>query len=241
MELVIDVREHALCAELTRLAIPYIVAPLDAGDILIRTGDGAHMLVAERKSHADFAASNQDGRYREQRGRLMAIRGAGVAVLYIVEGHWAGDDNRQYGGGRATEGLIKRLTTRLMLRYGLPVILSESMTETAQWCRTLLAQLTDDGAVFQPENGAVSEAMAGMTAALSVVKKGNKTPMTTAAAMLSAIPGLGEKRIAALLGIHSIAELTALASSDVSALVVGGKRIGDKLATTIVEALRAKA
>jgi ERCC4-type nuclease len=38
--------------------VPYTTAALDVGDLLIQTVDGDPLLVAERKSHADFVASN---------------------------------------------------------------------------------------------------------------------------------------------------------------------------------------
>jgi predicted alpha/beta-hydrolase family hydrolase len=59
--------------------------------------------------------------------------------------------------------------------------------------------------------------------------------------MLGAVPGLGTKRVTALLAEKSIAEIAAMDSSAISALVIGGKKIGEKLATTIAGALCAKA
>lgn len=240
LTLVCDNREHGLIRELTKRGIPHTVTTLDVGDFMIQTAEGAPLLVAERKSHADFAASNSDGRYREQRARLMAVRGSGVAVLYILEGAWSVDGSLMFCGGRTTEELLQRLTTRLILRYGMPVLASSSLSETARWCQVLLAQLGADPAVFQPEEGlaaATTAAMTSFTAALNTVKKGNKTASGTAQAMLSAIPGLGDKRVTALLSAKSIAELVAMTESEIAALVVGGKRIGDKLAQTIASAL----
>lgn len=240
--LIIDNREHALIAELTRIGVTHTVAQLDVGDIQISNADGQPIFVAERKSHADFAASNQDGRYREQRARLMAVRGGGVAVVYILEGAWTGNDDRTYGS-RTTEGLLRRLTTRLILRYGMPVIMSSSVAETAIWCKTLLAQLTDDADVFQPEDdmaAATANALTTMTAVLSTAKKGNKSPATTAMAMLSAIPGLGTKRIEALCTEHSIVDLAAMSGLELAALVVGGKRLGEKIGSAIFDAFHTR-
>jgi ERCC4-type nuclease len=237
-KLVIDNREHALAAELTKLTVPFETAVLDVGDIAILTADGTQLLVAERKSHADFAASNTDGRDREQRARLMAVRGSGVAVLYILEGMWTADETRTWG--RMTESNLKRLTTRLLLRYNMPVLASASVTDTARWCRTLLAQITDDVAVFQPEGDlatASAAAMSTFTAALSTAKKGNRTSGTVAAACLSGIPGLGAKRIEALLAVSSIAGLSGQTAAELSALVVGGKRLGAGVGAAIYEAL----
>ena len=227
-----DVRERGLAAELTRASVPFTTVALDVGDFLIQNAEGEPLLVAERKSHTDFAASNTDGRYREQRARLMAVRGSGVAVLYILEGIWPTGD---------TETQLKRLTSRLILRYSMPVLMATSVQDTARWCRLLLSQLADEPTVFQPDSvSAATSAMSGFTAALNTVKKGNKTAGGTASAMLSAIPGFGAKRVTALMAEKSIAELAGLTAAQISELTVGGKRLGPALGFSIYESLRAK-
>ena len=241
MQLVVDMRETRLADGLKSLGVPFQTAALDVGDFLIQTEAGEPLLVAERKSLADFAASNADGRYREQRARLMAVRGSGVAVLYILEGHWSlGDHLKMYG--RTPEKQLQRLVNRLVLRYGMPVIQTEGILDTARWTKLLLEQLTDDPTVFVPEGDLATSqaaAMAGMTAVLSTAKKGNKTPVGTAHAMLSAIPGLGSKKVDALLATHSIADLVALSGEELSLLQVGGKKLG-VLGPVIAESLRAR-
>ena len=57
--------------------------------------------------------------------------------------------------------------------------------------------------------------------------------------MLAGIPGLGEKRIEALLGVASIAVLATKTIAEMAELVVAGKRIGPALATTIHDAMHA--
>jgi hypothetical protein len=51
--------------------------------------------------------------------------------------------------------------------------------------------------------------------------------------MLSAIPGLGAKRVDALMATRRIVDLVGMSVAELAALDAGGKRIGDKLATTI--------
>jgi ERCC4-type nuclease len=243
--LTIDVREHSLTAALTAFGIPFSLAALAVGDFQILAADGSRpLLIGERKTLADFAASNMDGRYREQRARLLAARGStGCALVYVLEGNWTGDDSRIVGGhGRVTEGLLRRLTTRLQIRYGMPVLAAASVAETARWIGTLLAQIRDDTAVFQPEEGEVAGAvMAGLTGAISTVKKENRTGGSVATAMLSAIPGLGEKRCGALLALKSIRELAVMSAEEIGALSVGGRKLGAKVGAAIAEALGARA
>jgi ERCC4-type nuclease len=242
--LVLDTRERALAEALTRLGDggpTFTMEPMDAGDFGVRDASGAWLLVAERKTHADFAASNADGRYREQRARLMGLRARGTAVLYVLEGVWTSSETRTYGLGRTTELQLKRLTTRLMLRYGLPVLAADTIADTARWCRVLMAQLGDDPLAFQPEGGADAAAAVGFTAALSIVKRENRTTGSVATGMLSAIPGLGEKRCAALLAEKSIADLVDLDAAEIAGLTVGGRKLGAKLGETIHTALHSRA
>jgi ERCC4-type nuclease len=236
--LILDMREHGLIAECQRQGIPFTQANLDVGDILIQSQDGKPLLIAERKTLSDFAASNQDGRYREQRARLMAARGSGIAVVYIVEGTWSADPDRLFGT-RTTQGQLRRLTMRLMLRYGMPVLLAADMAETARWVATAVAQLTDDGSCFEPEGGlaaTTTEAMSHMTAALSLNKKDNRSAATVGQAMLAGIPGLGPKRAAALLETRTLAQLATLTATEITELKTGEKRLGPKLGQTIWEA-----
>jgi len=239
--LTIDVREHSLISTLTAFGIPFSVAALAIGDFQILSSSRP-LLIGERKTLADFAASNMDGRYREQRARLLAARGAtGCSLVYVLEGGWSGDDSRIVGGhGRVTEGLLRRLTTRLQIRYGMPVLAAASVAETARWLATLLAQLTDEATVFQPSEGeATGAVMAGITGALSTVKKDNRTGGSVATAMLSAIPGLGEKRCGALLALKSIRELATMSAEDIGTMSVGGRKLGAKVGAAIAEALGA--
>lgn len=98
MELVVDVRETALLAELGRqLPLMKQLTPitsisvrsqsLDVGDVLI-----LHLaaqpppeveLLVERKTLADLAASLRDGRYHEQRARLKAS--GARRTMYVIE------------------------------------------------------------------------------------------------------------------------------------------------------------
>lgn len=238
--LIVDSRESRLSDALKTLGVAHQIAGLDVGDFMIQNEAGEPLLVAERKSHADFAASNADGRYREQRARLMAVRGSGVAVVYILEGTWSTNEDRMFG--RTPEKQLKRLVSRLVLRYGMPVLTSESIADTARWARLLTEQIDDDATVFVPEGDLATSqtaAMAGMTAVLSTAKKGNKTAAGTAHAMLSAIPGLGSKKVDALLATHSIADLVSLTAVNLSDLQISGKRLG-VLGATIASALHSK-
>ena len=68
MHLVIDCRENKLIELFSQEAIK--VESLSIGDIVFRNDEGEDVVIIERKSVADLAASISDGRYNEQSYRL---------------------------------------------------------------------------------------------------------------------------------------------------------------------------
>ena len=135
MELIIDSRENKILEQLE--ANPQLVSSykykkeyLDLGDFVISDGIG-HTLFFERKTWADLAGSLKDGRYREQRSRLLEQRDSSAAetikVCYIIEG--------LYGEEYKSE---KHAVTRLQFVYNIPVIFSQSLMNTIEILKDFL-------------------------------------------------------------------------------------------------------
>ena len=82
MQLTIDSRERGLISIFRGAGVPHQVETLPVGDVLCQY-DSGHVWIAERKRADDFAASLQDGRWREQSCRLFA---SGHQVVFIFEG-----------------------------------------------------------------------------------------------------------------------------------------------------------
>ena len=78
--LVIDKRERALIKLFQPDQVE--VQTLDVGDVFCQYDDGASW-IAERKTAEDLAASIKDGRWSEQKDRLLK---SGCTVVYIIEG-----------------------------------------------------------------------------------------------------------------------------------------------------------
>ena len=90
MELIIDSRENKILEQLEAFSsYKYKKEYLDLGDFVLSDSNG-HTLFFERKTWADLAGSLKDGRYREQRSRLLEQRDSSAAetskVCYIIEG-----------------------------------------------------------------------------------------------------------------------------------------------------------
>ena len=141
----LDNREHGLRSFLQESDFPTALLPV--ADIWIGCdADGLpapNGLLIERKSAADLEASILDGRYREQRSRLMNYATERRAhPVYIVEGSLEG--HKRLAG----PALMKHLT-RLAIRYHIPVFQVASIRETANLILLLTDQWRTDPTTFE--------------------------------------------------------------------------------------------
>jgi ERCC4-type nuclease len=122
--MIIDYREKELIA----LMPEETVKSLPVGDIWIGvTNDEPEegSVIIERKTISDFEASFLDGRYREQRTRLISYSVEKKAnLLYILEGDLTTSK-------RLKPEVLQQLLNRLQLRYKISVINTTSVEHTA--------------------------------------------------------------------------------------------------------------
>jgi ERCC4-type nuclease len=183
MSIILDSREHGLIAANPELS----VKQLPVGDAWI-LHEEKPIVIVERKTTADFEASFLDGRYREQRTRLLAYSAEQKAkALYILEG---GLDGKTRTLQRQA---LQKLANRLMLRYGVSVWCSTSLEDTAKVLKTLADQVKEDPKVFEGETLSYTDVQ-------HVTKKANKEdPKAFACAALQQCPGLSAKSVSALI------------------------------------------
>jgi ERCC4-type nuclease len=90
----LDTREHDLIARCKHYKeispiykdIEIVVDPLPIGDVII-SQNGVDLVIVERKSLSDLAASIKDGRYEEQSYRLNGHPSHNHNIIYLVEGN----------------------------------------------------------------------------------------------------------------------------------------------------------
>lgn len=80
--LVIDVHEPKEIKQ-GCINIPHRLEALNVGDYCFINKEGMKVLIIERKTISDLKSSLADGRFREQRGRLLDL---GIKIIYIIEG-----------------------------------------------------------------------------------------------------------------------------------------------------------
>jgi ERCC4-type nuclease len=220
--LVLDDRERHLSEALTQLGVGHVRRRLDLGDVAIVSG-GALKVLVERKSAQDLMASNIDGRYREQRARLASV--PEVVLLYVVE---------EGAQGSLDAPPLRQMITRLLMRYGFPVLITRSVVDTAKWLRVIAGQLAADESVFSRTAPDTS-----MCSGLSARRCENQTAHGMATGMLASVRGLGARRSKALLRHHSIEAMASLSLQALEALDAGGRRLGPALARRLHDVLRA--
>jgi len=126
MPIWLDYRERGLIALAPTL--PIITPPV--GDIWIGDMSGNLLqeggVILERKSLTDLEASIIDGRYEEQRGRMLAYANEQkVAIGYVIEGQTKGFQGRRFTGDS-----VLKLISQIQFKHRIPVFQTDSMEST---------------------------------------------------------------------------------------------------------------
>lgn len=184
--MLLDVRER----DLIGLFPSEPVKQLEVGDIWIGlSGEALAIggLCIERKQINDLEGSLKDGRYREQRTRLLYhCQQTKARPLYIIEG--------SLDAGRLTpKKTFQKVLSRLSLRYGVPFLQTTSIQDTAALLVALEEQLKEDPSVF-----IIPETNVPYTELVGNSKKANRNA-NTASAMLQQVTGVSDTMASALL------------------------------------------
>ena len=222
--MILDTREHDLIALVTDTETPEI-KQLPVGDIWI--GD----LVIERKSIRDLEASILDGRYREQRGRILAhCQETNTQPLYILEGGLTSHT------GRLTTSTIMKFINRLVFHYQIPVVQTGSLKETADLLKAIAEQQKEKPESLQRKTDAIKVADG-----LHVQKKVNaQDPRQFSIACLSQCPGVSVKMAEALINAFgSLKGVMEAPVKDIENVKVGARKVGPVVSKRLKDLLLA--
>ena len=209
------------------------VKQLPVGDIWIGMDDNDIIkeggLVIERKTIADFEASFLDGRYREQRGRILSFCHENkTQPMYILEGSLSSSK------GRLQEKAIVKLINRLIFHYQIPVYQTLSLQETADLVETLVEQWKDDPSSLQRTTELVK-----VSDGIHVQKKANASdPKIFAISCLTQCNGVSVKMAEEM--IKTFGSLKAVMNASVKELEqvkVGSRKVGPVVSKRLSELL----
>ena len=182
-------------------------------------------VILERKTAADLEASIIDGRYKEQRGRLLAYsKEHKVAFGYVIEG----DLDRL--GARLDESALLKHITRLQFHHRIPVVQTASAKETVRLAELIEAQWTKDGGKFAWEcltstGDAVNASASTAFVAASYIKSACRdSPDTFLLGTLTQCRGISEALARLIMSKYPSLEALMAATAEELAFVSEGKR-----------------
>ena len=195
MKIYIDCREHDLHALLNKIILEtnktdIIIESkqLHIGDIVILDDDNNELLVIERKSVNDLAASITDGRYTEQSYRLNNYNVHNHNIIYLIEGNVASFNSK---GRRINKNALYSNIFTLSYYKGFSVFKTNDLNETAEFIFRISDKLHREKNKLGFYSGNTEKV--DSQSYVDVIKAEKKTNITTSnigEVMLRQIPGV---------------------------------------------------
>ena len=210
--MIIDDREHDIIINLKKNnKIPYDVRRLDLGDFLFERNGSC--IIVERKRSSDFASSICDGRWREQKKRLMD---SGAFIIYIIEG--------SLDGQRVDKKTLISAILNTVIRDRVFVLNTSNLTETIDYL------------IHIDKKNGVDIAVG--SSCISLLSKRKRKFNNSFQLMLMALPGISERIASALSTKYScIVSLQKILKEDPKSLhslhVTDRRKIGAKTTKTL--------
>ena len=172
LDLILDSREHKLIEMFPNTK----TQQLDIGDIhLLNTDDETIKYIIERKTLDDLSSSIIDGRYKEQKCRLLA---SGYQIIYVIEGM----TKNKHGVKYAT---LLSAMLNIQFRDKIQVIRTKDIHETANILVLLKEKLKNCEIESTKQIKYVTD--------IHISKKQNLTKENIFIKQLSCIPGVSSK------------------------------------------------
>ena len=190
MNIIIDYRETDLIKDMTNVntndKLTISNANLELGDIQFHV-NGSCILMFERKTVSDLAASISDGRYKEQSHRLTNASLSNHQIYYLIEGNISAHKSRY---SRITSAAMLSSLCSLSYIKGFSIWNTSSLRETTtfllQWATKILKEKPKPEGISEPSTLNVPV----YTEAIKISKKSQTTKENILAIMLMQIPGV---------------------------------------------------
>ena len=182
MKLVIDNRENKLIEHFKNREHVEI-RMLEIGDIIFYHEDKIVLLI-ERKTITDLSSSIKDGRYREQKKRLLCCGIPVDKVLYLLEG----DVNNTYSGRVKTKTIIGSIINSI-IRDNIKVYRTNNIIDTKIFIECIYEKLLKDPSKL------IDNSICNISyeSTLKISKKDNLTPEVCNVIQMAQIPGISFK------------------------------------------------
>jgi ERCC4-type nuclease len=143
LTIIIDIREDTLYndifdrdLDIYKDKIDITKAPLDLGDIHIKYND--ILYIFERKTVKDLISSIHDGRYREQKARMLSIYNT-IQLSYIIE-----EDDVISSKIYSNKSVIQGAYINTMFRDNIRVLFTKKISETATLLLSIAVKIIEN-------------------------------------------------------------------------------------------------
>jgi ERCC4-type nuclease len=209
-----DNRETRVIKELQLLDVPFSIKTMEVGDFEIE-----NRLIIERKTISDLASSIKDGRYDDQKLRLLSQP---LKVVYIFEGQLNFTDSEDVQG--VSHNALVSVLLLSQLRDNIAVIKTRDLKETALAVRDLM----DRSDRWQ-------ECKVFRTPLVKSKRSSNFNDQDVFRSMLSQVPGLGPTKASIVAEMYPNMSMITL---DIDLESNLASKIGKKTAKTLVRCLK---
>jgi crossover junction endonuclease MUS81 len=192
MNLTIDNREKDLITYCDKKNLIFSKANLNLGDMIYNENENEFIII-ERKTISDLLASIKDGRYREQKLRLLQKSYQGVNVYYLIEGDIVNSSKSD---------IVYSCIVNMMIRDNLKIIFSKNIEETYNYLLKLSKKCTEFREILIKNVSTETVQPESSNEYIEVIKsekKKNMTKDTCYMAMLKQVPGVSANIAKAIL------------------------------------------
>lgn len=184
----IDNREHDIINTLNNKhkEIVFKTENLDIGDFIITDENENILIVIERKKYSDLSASIKDGRYKEQKERLIHSLSYKVRKIYLLEGN----NMRDF---QFTQQTFNSVIINTIIRDEIFVYMSKSIDDTITFIIGVMTNINKYINDLINEIVLNEDKAFNNTFSCKKVKKENVTPEICFRNQLSQIPGISSK------------------------------------------------
>ena len=249
INLEIDYRENKLIEQFendNKNKQQYIISNLDIGDIIIKC-DKQIMYIIERKTISDLCSSILDGRYREQKERLLCNFNTSQ-IIYIIEG-----DYKTYKNPIPYKTVLSTIVNS-NLRDNISVLYSKNINDTYDYINLITKKIekkelnisnietTETTKTTETNNNIELNKSGNINNIIKVKKKANLTPNIYYLTILSQIPGCSiniakeiQKYAPSILDLYI--KYNEEGIDKLQNIIIGKKKLGSKIATKIINYL----
>jgi ERCC4-type nuclease len=180
---------------------------LPLGDIILHDpaqGQQKDIVIFERKTLADLAASIRDGRYKEQSFRLIESAAATGFhthhIIYIIEGDLSRYDERHT---QITKTALQSAMVSLLYYKGFSVIRTMNVGETADFILHFADKVAKEGPLSVADTTTTATAAAYSEVSAKKEKRDYITRENIGEIMLAQVPGVSAKMASAILAKYN--------------------------------------